>query len=210
MSTAKYWGAGIDIHIHSNGDAAQDSTLSAAASLAPPKNGQRIILEHLGQMTPAQIERAKDLPIGVSAASHYVNYMGEDYVIAIGEKVENITPLASTMAAGLHTTVHSDAPLAPPVPLQAASVHATRLTRQGTISTPSERLSPEKALRAITLEAAWSLGLEDEIGSIRVGKRADFTVLKENPLDVQPENWGDIKVWGVMLQGKKHPIKLQP
>lgn len=204
---AKYWDAGLDIHIHSNGDAAQDSTLSAAATLAPPKDGQRIILEHLGQMTPAQIVTAKDLPIGVSAASHYVNYMGEDYVAAIGEKIGNITPLASTMAAGLRTTVHSDAPLAPPVPLQAASVHATRLTRQGTVSTPSERLTPQQALRAITLEAAWSLGLEDEIGSIALGKRADFTVLEDNPLDISPEDWGDIKVWGVVLQGVKRPLE---
>ncbi len=204
---AKYWDAGLDIHIHSNGDAAQDSTLSAAATLAPPKDGQRIIIEHLGQMTPTQIQTAKDLPIGVSAASHYVNYMGQDYAAAIGEKIENITPLASTMAAGLRTTVHSDAPLAPPVPLQAASVHATRITRQGTVSTPSERLTPEQALRAITLDAAWSLGLDDEIGSIAIGKRADFTVLKQNPLDVPPKDWGDIKVWGVVLQGKTHPLE---
>lgn len=204
---AKYWDAGMDIHIHSNGDAAQDSTLSATATLSPPKNGQRVVLEHLGQMTPAQIEIAKGLPIGVSAASHYVNYMGEDYVIAIGEKVANITPLASTMAAGIRTTVHSDAPLAPPVPLKAASVHATRLTRQGTVSTPSERLTSEQALRAITIEAAWSLGLEDEIGSITAGKRADFTVLMQNPLDVPAENWADIAVWGVVLQGEKRPLK---
>ena len=133
--------------------------------------------------------------------------MGEDYVAAIGEKIENITPLASTMAAGLRTTVHSDAPLAPPVPLQAASIHATRLTRQGTVSTPSERLTPQQALHAITLEAAWSLGLEDEIGSIAVGKRADFTVLEDNPMNIAPENWGDIKVWGVVLQGAKHPLE---
>ena len=206
---AKYWDAGMDIHIHSNGDAAQDSTLAATATLAAPVNGQRVILEHLGQMTPAQIDRAKSLPIGVSAASHYVNFMGEDYVVAIGEKVANITPLASTMAAGLRSTVHSDAPLAPPVPLQAASVHATRLTRQGTISTPSERLSPQQALRAITINAAWSLGLEDEIGSITAGKRADFTVLAENPLSVNTENWADIPVWGVVLQGQKRPTQTQ-
>lgn len=202
----KYWDAGLDIHIHSNGDAAQESTLAAAATLAPPQDGQRIIIEHLGQMTPDQVKAAAALPIGVSAASHYVNYMGDDYITAIGEKTAFITPLASTMAAGIRSTLHSDAPLAPPVPLQAAAAHVTRLTRQGNISTPSERLTPEQALRAITLDAAWSLGLEDELGSIETGKKADFTVLGANPLEAEPQDWANIPVWGVVLGGEKHPL----
>lgn len=203
---AKYWDAGIDIHIHSNGDAAQDSTLSAAAVLSKGEDGQRIIIEHLGQMTPAQVKAAAALPLGVSAASHYVNYMGDDYISAIGDKTAFITPLASTAAAGIPSTLHSDAPLAPPVPLQAASAHVTRLTRQGTISTPSERLTPDQALKAVTLDAAWSLGLEDEIGSIETGKRADFTILSANPLEIDPAAWTEIGVWGVVLGGEKHPL----
>ena len=201
-----YWEAGYDLHIHSNGDAAQDATLSALETFKAAES-QRAIIEHLGLFTPAQIERAKNLDVGVSAASHYVHYMGEDYIEAIGEKTQYITPLASTMAAGIPTTVHSDAPLAPPQPLRAASVHATRLTRQGNVSTPSERLTAEQALRAITIEAAWSLGLEDEIGSLETGKRADFTILEDNPLEVSAENWSEIDVWGVVLKGEHKPIK---
>jgi predicted amidohydrolase YtcJ len=81
----------------------------------------------------------------------------------------------------------------------------TRETRQGGVSNPSERLTPEQALRAITLDAAWSLGLEGEIGSIEVGKRADFAILESNPLTTAPEQWPDIKVWGVMLGGDIRP-----
>jgi len=53
------------------------------------------------------------------------------------------------------------------MPLLAAGRHMTRATREGGISTPSEILSAEQALRAVTIEAAWSLGLEDEIGHNR-------------------------------------------
>ena len=202
-----YWDAGLDIHIHSNGDAAQDSTLNAFAKQKPGETGQRLIIEHGGLFRPEQIAKAAELGIGISAASHYVKYMGEDYVEAIGEKTEFITPLASAIKAGIPTTVHSDAPLAPPQPLKAASVHMTRETRQGGVSNANERLTPEQALKAITLDAAWSLGLDDEIGSIEAGKRADFAILESNPLTTAPEAWPDIKVWGVVLGGDIRPVQ---
>ncbi len=202
-----YWEAGIDIHIHSNGDAAQDSTLGAFAQMEAGETGQRLIIEHGGLFRPDQIQKAANLGIGISAASHYVKYMGEDYKEAIGEKTDFITPLASALKAGIHATVHSDAPLAPPQPLKAASVHMTRETRQGGVSNANEKLTRKQALKAITLDAAWSLGLDDKIGSIEVGKRADFTILESNPMETAPEDWPDIQVWGVMLAGDIRPVQ---
>ncbi len=202
-----YWDAGIDIHIHSNGDAAQDSTLKAFSQMGTGQTGQRLIIEHGGLFRPDQITKAAELGIGISAASHYVKYMGADYKEAIGEKTDFITPLASAIKAGIHTTVHSDAPLAPPQPLKAASVHMTRETRQGGVSNAREKLTKDQALKAITLDAAWSLGLDDKIGSIEAGKRADLAILEANPLETAPENWPDIKVWGVMLGGDIRPVQ---
>ena len=201
---SSYWNKGLDIHIHSNGDAAQNSTLSAFAKQTSGQDGQRLIIEHAGLITPNQMAKASELGVGISAASHYVNFMGEEYKPVIAEKADYITPLASAFAAGLHVTVHSDAPLAPPMPLLAAGRHMTRATREGGVSTPRERLNAEQALRAVTIEAAWSLGLEDEIGSIEVGKRADFTILGANPMDLPGESWGAIPIQGVMLGGTAH------
>jgi len=204
---ARYWDVGLDIHIHSNGDAAQDSTLTAFAKQKPGEAGQRLIIEHGGLFRPDQITQAAKLGIGISAASHYVKYMGADYKEAIGKKTNFITPLASAIKAGIRTTLHSDAPLAPPQPLKAASVHMTRETRQGGVSNAGEKLTKAQALKAITLDAAWSLGLDDKIGSIEAGKRADFAILDSNPLETAPENWPDIKVWGVMLGGDIRPVQ---
>ena len=201
---SQYWEQGLDIHIHSNGDAAQNSTLAAFARQDKGADGQRLIIEHAGLITPDQMTKAAELGIGISAASHYVNFMGDDYRPVIAEKADYITPLASAFAAGLHVTVHSDAPLAPPLPLLAAGRHMTRATRSGNISTPSERLNAEQALRTVTIDAAWSLGLEDEIGSIEVGKRANFTILALNPMELPGESWGAIPIKGVMLKGVMH------
>jgi len=87
---ARYWDAGLDIHIHSNGDAAQDSTLAAFASQSAGQDGQRLIIEHAGLITPAQMEKAAELGIGISAASHYVNFMGADYRPVIAEPTRRL------------------------------------------------------------------------------------------------------------------------
>lgn len=60
----------------------------------------------------------------------------------------------------------------------------------------------EQALRAITIDAAWSLRLDRELGSIAPGKRADLVVLDRDPLAVRPERIRDIAVWGTLYEGR--------
>ena len=199
---SQYWDAGLDIHIHSNGDAAQNSTLAAMDTLAPAQDGQRVVLEHAALLSPDHIARLADHPAGVSAASHYVRYMGGMMREAIGDKADHLSPMRSAVDAGIPVTLHSDAPLAPPYPLLAAQAHLLRDTEDGSVRVPAERLSREQALRAVTLDAAWSLGLEAEIGSLEAGKRADITIVDRNPLATAPEDWDDIAVLGRITGGR--------
>lgn len=202
-----YWDAGLAVRIHSNGDAAQSATLDALAELRPSAPDREFIFEHAGLFSPEQVTRAAELGAGISAASHYVFYLGQAYQSPLGPDRGNwILPLASLSEAGVPVTLHSDAPLAPPLPLRAASVHMLRSTREGETLTPSEKLSAVEALESITIDAAYALGLEDEIGSIEPGKRADFTILEANPLDTPGEAWPDIAVWGVVLDGEKRGL----
>lgn len=203
-----YWDAGLDVHIHSNGDAAQDATLAALATLRADGGDNRFVIEHGGLFSPDEIGRAGETGATISAASHYVYYLGAAYQAPLGaERGQWITPLASLSSAGVRVALHSDAPLAPPLPLAAASVHLTRAMREGGALTPSERLSPTEALEAITIDGAYALGLDDKLGSIAPGKIADFTILDANPLATASEDWGAIPVWGVMLGGVKHPLE---
>ena len=202
-----YWAAGLGVRIHSNGDAAQSATLAALEKLRADGADNRFVIEHAGLMSPDHVAAAAKWGAGVSAASHYVHYLGGLYQKPLGPtRGAWIEPLMSLSDAGVPVTLHSDAPLAPPTPLRAASVHLTRMTREGKVLTPDERLSPYEALEAITIDAAYALGLEDEIGSIAPGKRADFTILGADPLQTPGAEWPDIAVWGVMLDGQKRPL----
>jgi adenine deaminase len=61
-------------------------------------------------------------------------------------------------------------------------------------------------LKAVTLEAAYSLQMEKEAGSIVPGKLANFTILAENPLSVDPMKIKDIRVWGTVHEGRVLPV----
>ena len=87
-------------------------------------------------------------------------------------------------------------------PLFTAWCAVNRLTASGRTLGPAERISVADALHAITLGAAYTLKLDEELGSIDVGKRADFAVLDDDPLTVAPEKLKDIGVWGTVLGGR--------
>ena len=63
----------------------------------------------------------------------------------------------------------------------------------------SERISVAAALHAITLGAAYTLHMDHLVGSIEVGKHADFCVLREDPLALPAQRLKDIEVLGTCL-----------
>jgi predicted amidohydrolase YtcJ len=79
-----------------------------------------------------------------------------------------------------------------------------RVTPSGRVLGEYERISAYDALYAVTVDAAYQLHLDHEIGSIEAGKLADFTVLEESPLEVDPMKIKDIGIWGTVVGGTKY------
>jgi hypothetical protein len=117
-----------------------------------------------------------------------------------------MVPLNSFASTGMPIAFHSDFSMAPAQPLLLAWAALTRITADGNILAPEERLSLQQVLRAITIDAAYQLGKEDELGSIEVGKLADFTVLEQNPFEVSTETLKDIPIWGTVFEGSVFPL----
>jgi predicted amidohydrolase YtcJ len=89
--------------------------------------------------------------------------------------------------AGGRLALGSDFPVEAADPLLGLYAAVTRQDLQGKPQggwLPGERLNREEALRGFTLDAAWSVFLDKEVGSLAVGKRADLVVYARDPMTV--------------------------
>jgi len=75
----------------------------------------------------------------------------------------------------------------------------------GSVQAPGERIGVDRAMRAITIDAAHILSRDRDLGSIEAGKHADFTVLDDDPYEVDPMAIKDVGVWGTVLGGRVFP-----
>jgi predicted amidohydrolase YtcJ len=137
--------------------------------------------------------RMASLGLCVNLFANHLWYWGDQHFEAtLGpDRAQRLDACASALAAGV--------PLAP---LFTAWCAVNRITPQGRVLGESERLSVLEALHAITLGPAYTLKLDHEIGSIVCGKRADFCVLEDDPLQVDPAALKDIAIWGTVLSGR--------
>ncbi len=201
-----FWNAGYQIHVHTNGDAGLAMVLRTLQMLqdSKPRVDHRFTIEHFGYGTNEQVVKLARLGAIVSANPYYIYEMGDEYLgNSLGrDRTSQMVRAGSVARAGVPLALHSDFAMAPAQPLRLAQIAITRRTAGGAQLAENERLTLDQALRAITLDAAFVLGLENEIGSITSGKRADFTVLDEDPYGVDAGSIGEIPIWGTIFDGK--------
>ena len=201
-----YWHAGYQIHVHVTGDLGLEAAIEALenAQAEKPRFNHGFTFEHFGFSTPEQIQRIKALGGQVSANVYYLHELSDIYMKhGIGyERASQMARLGSCFAAGLNTTVHSDFTMAPAEPLNSAWVAVNRVNHVGNIMCEEERLTAQQALAAITINAAQVLGWADQTGSIRAGKLADFTVLDDDPLTLDPMALKDINISATVFEGR--------
>lgn len=181
---AKAHRVGLQTATHSQSPTALEMVITAIeqAQAERPDADARHRIEHCGLPTPEQITRMAAAGImPVNQPQHHYNW-GEGVEQAVGTPGERFNPLGEFERAGVPVTISSDAPVADPRPMEAVQAAVSRVTRRGTqLGSDDLAVSLDTALRAHTISAARALGREDELGSIEVGKRADFAVLDRDP-----------------------------
>jgi predicted amidohydrolase YtcJ len=205
-----YWEAGYQIHIHQNGDQGLEMVLDLLEENMQrmPREDHRTTIVHFGFSTAKQVKRIAALGAIVSANPYYTSALADRYSeVGIGpQRADQMVRLADVAAENISFSLHSDMPMAPAQPLFLMWAAVNRTTFSGRTAAPEQRISVEAALKAVTLDAAYSLRLENEVGSISPGKRANFTVLEASPYRVEPATIKDIEIWGTVLEGRLQPI----
>jgi len=193
----------IQVAIHCNGDASIDDGLDAiaAAEQAHPWPDARPLIIHAQMTRRDQIARMAELGVTPSFFSAHTYYWGDRHAaIFMGpERAANMSPARWALEQGVRFSSHLDTPVTPMLPLQGVWSQVERESTGGVVIGPAQRIERMPALRAVTIDAAWQVFMDEEIGSIESGKRADLVVLSDNPLTAA--DMRDIKVDRTIIDG---------
>lgn len=197
---------GFAIAVHAQGERAVDEVLNVAERVlsSHPRAGHGHRLEHNALITPQQISRAKRLGIALSFFVDHVWFYGHRLPELIGTRTFRYMPLAEARKQGHRISLHGDHPATPIEPFRSLMTAVTRTMRsaEGKLG-QRQALTVEEGLRAITINAAWQLGLDAEVGSLEEGKAADLVWLDRNPLLIPPDELDIIQVKATWVDGKR-------
>ena len=194
---------GFQLAIHANGDREIDMVLDAIERTIEkhPRKDHRHRIEH-GSVASAKIlQRMKELNI-VYAPHSYIYEHGDKMKVYGPQRWNWMHANKSAYDLGVPVAGNSDEPVSPSHPMLRIQSMVTRTTAEGEVYGPKQKVSVLEALYIWTMGGAYALFMEDQIGSLEIGKKADFVILGQNPLIVDPFTLKDIEVWGTVVGGK--------
>ena len=203
----------IDVHIHALGERAVHEALNAVATARDkfPDSPSRYTLCHIQVIIDQDLPRFAELGVIGQSTPLWASYDTEGRQFVSEDQFNRFWRYRGLADTGARLTFGSDFPSSGAGTLGLSPLYNIEVghTRQwvGEPDAPvqpreSERLDIATLIRGYTLNGAYQLHLEDEIGSIEVGKRADFAVLAQNPFEVDPYDIAGIRVLRTVLDGE--------
>ena len=200
------YGAGKQVQVHGNGDAAIDDILFAfeAAQAKYPNAKVRPVVIHSQMMREDQLDRLQALGGIPSFFVLHTYYWGDRHrdIFMGPERAARMSPLASALKRGMRFTLHTDTPVVPIEPMRLMWSAVNRVSTSGQVIGAAQRVTAAQALRSLTLNAAYQHFEEAERGSLEVGKYADMVILSGNPVTSAPMAIKDIQVLETIVEGK--------
>ena len=203
---------GFQVHIHAIGDAAVKQALDALEEVINENQvwDRRPVIVH------AQLIADKDLPrfgqLGVIANIQplwcYLDPMNKELILPRIGKVRNDSQYRLRSLIDNEATIAfgSDWPVTSQIPLLGLAVPVNRLKpgeRSGQAWNLREAITMDESLTFYTKNVAFQFFRENERGQLQVGMKADFIVLAQNPLTIEPSSVSEIKIQAVYQNGTK-------
>jgi predicted amidohydrolase YtcJ len=198
----QYDSAGWQVAVHTQGDRAISETLDGFEKSRISKDS-RHRLEHCLLPSKKSIKRMAELEVSPSFHINHLWYYGEaleNHIIG-RERTDKILPLKTAENNSLIFSLHSDQPMFESDPLSLIHTAVNRETRDGKIVGKSNKISVKQGLKSLTINAAWQIKMENKIGSIKPGKYADFVIIDQNPMIIDPRKIKDINVLQTIVNG---------
>ena len=200
---------GQQLLTHCNGDATGDQFLNAyEKSLArfpedDPRRKLRPVMIHCQTVRNDQLDRMAKMDMLASLFVAHVNFWGDVHLKNLGPaRGPHVSPVKDALDRGVVVNFHTDTPVTMPYMLHSVWTAVNRVTRGGQVLGADQCVSVWDALKAVTLDAAYSYFEEDEKGSLKAGKKADMIILDQNPLAVDKMAIKDIKVLTSIKEGE--------
>ncbi|WP_286261219.1 amidohydrolase [Thalassotalea atypica] len=206
--------ANMDVHIHALGERAISETLNAIELIRNnPKHNQstsRYAICHIQVMTDEDVKRFAKLNVVAQSTPLWASYDEYGKAFVSDDQFSRYFRFNSLKEAGVKMAFGSDFPASGAgtlgmSPLFNMEIGHTRQTpeQENAPIQPGieERLDIASLIKGYTLDGAYQLHLEDQIGSIEVGKKADFVLLDQNLFAVDKYNIHKVKVLQTILAG---------
>lgn len=195
--------AGWRAAVHTQGDLAMENTLRALeAGSRAYGDDYRPRVEHCGYPTREHVRRFAGLGVIPVNQPNFLHDSGGDFLRRLGDRAHRLQPIREELDAGLRPALSSDSFVSSFKPLHTIANAMLRQTREGADIGAEQAISLQEALRAHTLDAAYTLGMEDRIGSLTPGKLGDVVVLDADLEQTRPENFGEVHVTTTVLDGR--------
>jgi predicted amidohydrolase YtcJ len=218
---ARAFELGLQPAIHAIGDAGNHAALAAmeAALRRPvePCGGNqagactaaadlRPRIEHVQVVALDDIPRFAELGVIASYQPTHATsdmYWAEDRIGP--QRIRGAYAWRQVRESGARLACGSDFPVESPNPFFGIYAAVTRQDQEGWPAggwRPEERMTREEALACFTRDAAWAAGMEDEVGTLAVGKHADFVIVDRDPLTVPAEELWSTRVLRTVIDGE--------